>query len=97
MRATEIAAYTFATEIYCPSCIVKALPTGEGEAYDGWGLAAGVTMSPEDNLNEIAHAFGIDRGDEHSFDSGDFPKVVFADGLDPNAVNVCGGCFRMLD
>jgi hypothetical protein len=77
-KATDIVAYTFQAEQYCPEHIIGALPTGEGEPFDGWALAEGAApMSAEENLNELAAAFGIDRMDEHSFDSGDFPKVVF--------------------
>lgn len=79
MRLDTIVAYTFRAENLCPTCLLAALPTGPGEAFDGWALAPGVEpMSVEDNLDEIAAAFGIDRMDEYSFDSDDFPKVVFA-------------------
>ena len=56
------------TDTYCPGCIIDQLPTGPGQMYDGWALAPGVRMHPEDNLTEIAYAFGIDRGDETTFD-----------------------------
>lgn len=79
MHATTIVGYTYRADFFCPACIIEQLPTGDGEAFDGWALADGVTMSTEDNLDEIAAAFGIDRDDETSFDSDEFPKVVFAD------------------
>jgi hypothetical protein len=91
----RIIGYTYQAESYCPRCIVKVLPTGPDGTFDGWGLAPGVRMSTEANLDEIAAAFGIDRRDEHSFDSSDFPKVigVFGVHLDER----CGACHELLD
>lgn len=95
MKATDIVAYTFKADIYCPDCITEVLPTGEGEAFDGWALAEGApVMSTEANLNEIAFAFGIDRENEYSFDSDEFPKVVFSSQIE-EAEN-CGKCERIL-
>jgi hypothetical protein len=94
-KAWDIVGYTFNAEVYCPEHIIDALPTGEGEAYDGWKLAEGIRMSTEDNLNEIAYAFGIDRHDERSFDSGDFPKVIFSS--DVEDAEYCTVCGREID
>lgn len=79
MALTDIVGYTFAADIFCPRHIIAALPTGDGGAYDGWALAPGVRMTAEDNLSEIAYAFQIDRQDEATFDSDEFPKVIFSD------------------
>lgn len=79
MKSTDIVGYTYRADQYCPCCIVGQLPTGPGGAFDGWGLATGVTMPTEENLSEIAAAFGIDRMNERSFDSDEFPKVVTAE------------------
>lgn len=91
-HAADIVGYTFRAANYCPGCITAALPTGPGEAYDGWRLADGVPMSVEANLTEIAAAFSIDRFDEQTFDSGDFPKVIFASSIeDDEQCETCGG------
>ena len=90
-KSFEIVGYVYAGEYYCPNDIIDALPTGEGEAFDGWKLADGVRMSTEDNLSEIAVAFGIDRMDESSFDSDDFPKVVFLDQVSHES-DFCATC-----
>jgi hypothetical protein len=74
MNATQIVAYTFRADTYAPAAILAALPTGDGELYN----AAEV----ETALDELALAFGIDRADECTFDSADFPKVVFASQVD---------------
>jgi len=92
MHATDVVAYTYRADIYCPECILGQLPTGPGETFDGW--ADCTDMAPEDNLSELAAAFGIDRMDEYTFDSGDFPKVVFASQVE--ADEFCGDCGREL-
>lgn len=90
-RNDAIVAYTFKAEQLCPTCMLAKLPTGDGEAFDGWDLAEGAhTMSVEDNLDQIAEAFGIDRMDERTFDTGDFPKVVLDAQLLEN--ERCGEC-----
>lgn len=91
MSPTDIVAYTFNADIYCPTCIIDILPTDDGKPFDGWAISPGADpMSTEENLDEIATAFGIDRYDETTFDSGDFPKVVFESMLD--AAEYCGNC-----
>lgn len=90
-HATDIVGYTFAADNYHPECL--HLPTGEGEAYDGW--APCVPMTVEASLSGIAYAFGINRADEGSFDSADFPKVIFASMVETDE-ETCGGCGRAL-
>lgn len=91
MKAWNVVGYTYAAETLCPSCTLAKLPTGEGEAFDGWALAAGAPpMSVEDNLSEIAAAFGINRMDEGSFDSGEFPKVIFSSDSEDETCDACG-------
>ena len=89
-KARDIVGYTFQAENYCSGCIIDQLPTGPGRMYDGWALAPGVSMPVEANLNEIAYAFGIDRDDETTFDSGDFPKVIFLSQL--VGIEYCEAC-----
>jgi hypothetical protein len=86
--SSSIAAYTFAADIYAPDCIVDALT--KTEAYDGWALGDGIIMSVEENLDEIAGAFQIDRQDENTFDSDEFPKVVFSDQVAEDDSCACG-------
>jgi len=76
--STTIVGYVFNASIYCPGHIIDALPTGEGEAFDGWAVGTLVDMTVEENLDEIAFAFQIERQDEATFDSSEFPKVIFA-------------------
>lgn len=96
MRADRIVGYTFRADNWCTAHIVQQLPTGEGEAFDGWALAEGAApMQPEDELDEIAAAFGIDRMTETTFDSDNFPKVIFAYQIDA-LTERCGHCHELL-
>lgn len=95
MKATDIIAYVYRGDIYCRDCIIDQLPTGEGEEFDGWMLGEGVRMSVEDNLDELAYAFSIDRLDESSFDSNEFPKVVFCSAL--GYTEFCSACHEPIE
>lgn len=85
-HSTQIVAYDYKAERLCANCVISALPTGPGEDFDGWAIAesehpGGMNLPTEVNLDEVAAAFGINRGDETTFDSDYFPKVVFADAM----------------
>ncbi|MEH0110805.1 hypothetical protein V6N00_13925 [Tersicoccus sp. MR15.9] len=88
----DFVGYTFRAEQYCPEDLLDALPTGPGEAFDGWDDLSGQPV--EDSLRELAFAFSIDREDEASFDSDDFPKVIFRDQTTED--DVCGACGKDL-
>lgn len=92
VKAWTVVGYVFKAAVFCPTCIIKVLPTGHGDPYDGW--ATNLPMSTEDNLNEIAIAFGIDRQNEYSFDTDDFPKVIFSS---DNEGETCDKCGRELE
>lgn len=90
MHATDIVAYTYRADIYCPVCMVRsAIDTlNDGEPC-GWGQ-----LDPEHCLTELASKLGIDREDERSFDSDDFPKVVFGSQIEEN--ERCGRCGEVI-
>lgn len=78
-------AYTYRADVYCPGCILEVLHLGErGQAP---------VQSVESELDAIASERGIDRYDEWSFDSGEFPKVVF----DAEEDEHCGQCGGVID
>lgn len=81
-RADAIVAYTYRADIYCPGCIVQMLTDDEFLQSVNTELA----------LNFMAEnwAMPLDRGDESTFDSDDFPKVVFSSQVE-EAEN-CGEC-----
>ena len=85
-----IVGYTYRADTYCTNSECLPLATGEGEDFDGWNLAPGVYMATEDNLDEIASAFGIDRFNESSFDSDYFPKVILTGTCEDAHCATCG-------
>lgn len=92
MREPRIAAYQLNADVYCPACIGLVThrhitlnwddpPEADPSGYFG--------SDPELCLDDLAERVGIDR-----YDSGDFPKVVFADQIDHDSeVWVCGECY----
>jgi hypothetical protein len=87
-HASEIAGYTYRADLLCPSCTIEAM-IGAGDA----GPAAR-DMPTEDVLEQCAGALGIDRDDEHTFDSDEFPKVALLDHLAAN--EACAACHEAL-
>lgn len=87
MALYDIVAYTYNADLYCPHCI-------EGIALKEMGGAFLAYTNPEERLDRWAEKLGIDRQDETTYDSGDFPKVVFRDMLD--GTEHCGRCHNEL-
>lgn len=78
----RIVGYTYAADTYCTGdCVISAL--GEAQASGGF-------ETTESLLDPAAADRNIDRMDEYSFDSADFPKVVFGSSVDEP--EHCGGC-----
>ena len=85
-RLTDVVGYTFRPDLYCPGCTLIVAAEQP--------LASGV----EAQLDLIAARSGVDRQDERSFDSGDFPKVLFQDQVEPDdRCSACGGLLRDLE
>jgi hypothetical protein len=68
-KSYDIVGYTYNAENYCPDHIVEQID----------GQAPVPEREAEAKLDYLAGMFGIDRYDERSFDSGNFPKVIFRD------------------
>jgi hypothetical protein len=73
MRLDTIVAYTYQAETLCPACTMDALNVPQSLRDE---------QSHTSIVEMLAVAQGIDWQDERSFDSGDFPKVVFADSVE---------------
>lgn len=95
MKSFHIAAYSFQAEIVCCDCIAEwafneliqeDFTKDEIESYVrnvGLGYDAGVfAYRSEILLRWLAELWHIDLEDEYSWDSMDFPKVVFADQIE---------------
>jgi hypothetical protein len=93
MHSGDIIAYTYRADNYCPDCIIpellkRAEIAAKADTSEGlwrWDV--------EGELDAIARIVGIDRQDENTFDSDDFPKVVFADMVEDEDER-CGNCHR---
>ena len=66
MSSRDVAGYVFEAEILCPGCAAMAV----GWSGDG-GHDAAVNYIEKTGLTR-----GINVHDEHTFDSGEWPKVV---------------------
>ena len=77
-HSTDIVAYDYQSDRYTPKAILVIL--------NDHGLASAYArfVGPEDTeetLDEIASANAIDRYAENTYDTDEFPKVVFRDQL----------------
>lgn len=85
MKAYDIVGYTYKAETLHPSCLVDKL------IRTSWASPAARDLPEESVLDAIAEAREINREDEYTFDSDDFPKVVFADSVqDDERCDACG-------
>lgn len=78
--STAVVGYMYRADLYTPAGIIEA------GIQEGWLAPAARGMSAEDALDQAQHTFGIDREDEYSFDSDDFPKVVLDQHVDEGDV-----------
>lgn len=84
--STDVVAYTYRAAIWCPDCILDLCK--QGEEYDPLD-------SVDVSLAKYAKRLGVDPNDEASFDSDDFPKVVFRDQVDIE--ERCETCGALID
>lgn len=106
MKSFHIAAYVFNAEIKCCDCVanwaekeLRNLGDATEEINEvaslGPGYDSGVFgWRSESLLRSLAGGWGINIEDEYSYDSDDFPKVVFADQIETR--EYCGECLRKI-
>jgi hypothetical protein len=75
MKSWDIAAYQYKAANYCGQCVVE-------EVSEDRNMPIPHESSYRDDLAVFALILDIDWEDETSYDSGDFPKVVFADQIE---------------
>jgi hypothetical protein len=83
-----IVAYDYQATTYCWGCMREIAMRWPGAPTE----AEAEHMSTEDILDVIANRRGIDRYDERSFDSGEFPKVIFENQACDELHEHCGDC-----
>lgn len=92
MAATDVVAYTYQADTYHPACVLRAM---------GYTQRTAERVDVETELDELARERRIYRHDESSYDSDDFPKVIFESDLEPTDEDghpyVCGVCQNYLD
>lgn len=74
-KACDVAGYQFQADVYHGECLPLWLPASE---------------DTEAALDTLAWDMGIDRHTEWTYDSEDFPKVVFDSMIEEPVY--CGGC-----
>lgn len=88
LKADTIVGYTYLAENYMPHDLIEYM------IDIGAASPAARDMPVETVLDQIAEANAIDRHDEYSFDSSDFPKVIFAIMLDDDDYAENGGWYE---
>ena len=79
MHSWTVVGYAYKADIYCPACVIEEVLTDndlDESLLTGW--------SAEHNLHIMAAVLGFtdnedDTPDEATYDSDEFPKVIFAD------------------
>ena len=90
-HATDIVGYTYQADNHCPGCMRDMAQSMAEQA----GLPRGTQWgNTEQILAEVAKGKGINQEDERSFDSGDFPKVIFGSMVEDD--ERCGSCGETL-
>lgn len=83
-----IIGYTYKAELLCPSCLIETLI--QSKELSPFAR----DMAPEEALDILAIP-NIDRADEYSFDSDEFPKVVLSHQVETPTVT-CDRCGEVL-
>ena len=80
-RSYDIVGYSYRGETLCPGCTVRAL-TGHDAGSEGHTAV----------IDRVASSMKIDNYRPGTYDSNEFPKVVFDDQLeDDDRCEECGG------
>jgi len=89
----EVCGYQYRAAEYCPEHAVRAVLDRDG--LQGHGLS----YVPEQALDLLARFRGINRENEHTFDSDEFPKVVLGYQAEDNdsTCDTCGIALRGCD
>jgi hypothetical protein len=88
----DVVGYAYHAALVCPACIVGLISGGEDT--EPMPVPAGLTA--EKGLALLAERLGVDRMNESSYDSDDFPKVVFRDQLEDADLDSCELCGTVL-
>lgn len=93
-KSFDIVAYTFAADVYDVDCM-KGIGLARISRDNPSRYVEYKDATTEEVLSVWAKELGIDPTDERSYDSGDFPKVVFRDQIEGE--ESCGACHQVID
>lgn len=80
--STRVIGYTYRAENYTPEGLAEQMLTEGTLSYRRYSL-----LNIEEGLDLLAKGLEINRNDESSFDSSDFPKVILGtDGVDEDSL-----------
>jgi len=82
---TDVVGYAYRADTYCPYCIAGVM-----DAYGLWTPPEAGEERLDELLSRASGSLGIDRFHESSYDSDDFPKVVFRDQAANDRCCECG-------
>lgn len=88
LKSYQVVGYIYDAALHHPDCVIELL------IRKGMASPAARDMDPERVLDQVAAANAINRGDEFSFSSDEFPQVVFVD--DVEGTEVCDECLQEL-
>lgn len=86
----DVVAFTYDAANYDPVCMRRMA----ANVVEAIGINSEFA-SLEGLLHDWSASINIDMWDEESYDSGDFPKLVFADQLQPG--ETCGKCGEVIE
>lgn len=89
MKSWDVVGYHYNGDALCTDCARR-----EAARHTAANGVRVHSVSAEVELDEWARIAGIDRWDESTFDTDDFPKIVFAS--QANRSDVCGTCLENL-
>jgi len=89
-RTGGILGYTFAADTYCVDCVLSVLPEYHTDGMVGDTRDVHGVVDVDGALWDVAIDSGVDREDEYSFDSDDFPKAILLGMTDEPTE--CGKC-----
>lgn len=93
MKLDDIVAYTYRADLVCPACVLETVGIEESRG------------TVEESLRDAAPWHGVnDLENEASYDSDNFPKVVFRDQVrgplesydTGESADYCGVCYALL-
>lgn len=89
MMPYQVVGYIYDAEVFCPDCVVRTLVLRHPVRMST------VLMPADEALALVARHVGVDPMDETTYDSSEFPKVVFADQVE-SSDEVCCFCSEPL-